>query len=271
MTASFFSPFEDILSRPIGAPDNDLTGITSSSEPVVLRSHLIRTILNKKERLFLKIPVLILIGIISVVIIVLGVANVANGSSPQEVVVTEYQGIKLDDLGAFRENSIKGVQYVNIEEYFLKIGGLAENPYILTYSELQDLQHIQKLVILHCVEGWTAKMLWEGIPLVELIDRAEPDDKVTNVIFKSTDGYTTSLTLDYIRERNIMLADKLNGIELPPAQGFPFIVVAEDKWGYKWARWVEEIELSGNDKYRGYWEEYGYSKDGSLDKPMFDR
>ncbi len=126
----------------------------------------------------MKIPVLILIGIISVVIIVSGVANVANGSSPQEVVVTEYQGVKLDDLGAFRENSIKGVQYVNIEEYFLKIGGLAENPYILTYSELQDLQHIQKLVILHCVEGWTAKDALGRYSSCGNDYRAEPDDRV---------------------------------------------------------------------------------------------
>jgi len=219
----------------------------------------------------LKIPILILIGIIAVVIIVFGVTNGMNDAPLDEVIVREYQGVKLDDLSAFRENSIKGVQYVNIEEYALKIGGLAETPYFMNYSELQELQHVEKLVTLHCVEGWTAKMLWEGIPLMDLIEKADPDDRVTNVIFKSTDGYTTSLTLDYIRERNIILADKLNGIELPPAQGFPFIVVAEDKWGYKWARWVEEIELSDDDKYRGYWEEFGYSKDGSLDKPMFDR
>jgi len=219
----------------------------------------------------LKIPVLILVGIIAVVIIVFGVTNGMNDNPLDEVIVREYQGIKLDDLSAFRENSIKGVQYVNIEDYSLKIGGLVENPYLMSYTELQELQRVEKLVTLHCVEGWTAKMLWEGIPLMDLIEKADPDSRVTNVIFKSTDGYTTSLTLDYIRERNIILADKLNGIELPPAQGFPFIVVAEDKWGYKWARWVEEIELSEDDKYRGYWEEFGYSKDGSLDKPMFDR
>jgi len=219
----------------------------------------------------LKIPVLILIGIIAVVIIVFGVTNGMNDALVDEVIVREYQGVKLDDLSAFRDNSIKGVQYVNIEEYALKIGGLAKKPYFMNYTELQELQHVEKLVTLHCVEGWTAKMLWEGIPLMDLIEKVDPDDRVTNVIFKSTDGYTTSLTLDYIRERNIILADKLNGIELPPAQGFPFIVVAEDKWGYKWARWVEEIKLSDDDKYRGYWEEFGYSKDGSLDKPMFER
>ena len=41
-----------------------------------------------------------------------------------------------------------------------------------------------------------------------------------------------------------MLAFNANGIELPPEMGYPFIFVAEDKWGYKWARWVNRIELS---------------------------
>lgn len=224
-----------------------------------------------KERLFLKTTIMIAVGIIALVIIVFGVTGTPDDASAPEVIVKEYEGMKLDDLDAFRENSIKGVQYVNVDEYSLKIGGLVEAPYFMTYPQLQELHHIQKLVTLHCVEGWTAKMLWEGISLVDLIEKASPLGQVTNVIFKSTDGYTTSLTLEYVRERNIIIADRLNGIELPPAQGFPFIVVAEDKWGYKWARWVEEIELSDDDKYRGYWEEYGYSKDGSLDKPMFDR
>ena len=73
----------------------------------------------------------------------------------------------------------------------------------------------------------------------ELIEKADPDDRATNVIFKSTDGYITILTLDYIRERNIILAGSLNGIGLPPAQGFSLIVVADDRLGFKWARWVE--------------------------------
>ena len=113
----------------------------------------------------MKLPVLILTGIIVVVFIVFGVTYGTNDGPLDEVVVREYQGVKLDDLSAFRENSIKGIQYVNIEEYALKIGGLAETPYFMNYTELQELQHVEKLVTLHRVEGWTAKMLWEGIPL----------------------------------------------------------------------------------------------------------
>jgi DMSO/TMAO reductase YedYZ molybdopterin-dependent catalytic subunit len=63
----------------------------------------------------------------------------------------------------------------------------------------------------------------------------------------------------------------MNGVTIPPERGYPFQLVAEQKWGYKWIKWVTEIELSDDVNYRGYWEQGGFSNDGSLDKPSFDR
>jgi len=68
-----------------------------------------------------------------------------------------------------------------------------------------------------------------------------------------------------------MLAYKINDVVLPPERGFPFELVAEQKWGYKWIKWVTEIEPSSDENYRGYWEQAGYSNEGNLDKPFFDR
>ena len=106
-----------------------------------------------KEILFLKTTALIALGIIALVIIAFGVTSAPDDTYATEVIVKEYEGVKLDDLDAFRENSIKGVQYVNVDEYSLKIGGLVEAPYSMSYSQLQELQHIQKLVTLHCVRS----------------------------------------------------------------------------------------------------------------------
>jgi DMSO/TMAO reductase YedYZ molybdopterin-dependent catalytic subunit len=36
-------------------------------------------------------------------------------------------------------------------------------------------------------------------------------------------------------------------------------VVAEEKLGYKWAKWVTRIEVSDDENFRGYWENRGYS------------
>jgi DMSO/TMAO reductase YedYZ molybdopterin-dependent catalytic subunit len=43
-------------------------------------------------------------------------------------------------------------------------------------------------------------------------------------------------------------------------------VVAQDKWGYKWAKWVTEIEVSEDSEFRGYWEQRGYDNDGDFKK-----
>jgi len=86
------------------------------------------------------------------------------------------------------------------------------------------------------------------------------------IIFKSVDGYSTSLPASFIRDNEILLAYKMNDIELPPERGFPFQLVAEEKWGYKWAKWIDEIEVSDDTSYKGYWESRGYSNTGNLDE-----
>jgi DMSO/TMAO reductase YedYZ molybdopterin-dependent catalytic subunit len=78
------------------------------------------------------------------------------------------------------------------------------------------------------------------------------------------DGYSTSFPIEYITGNNILLAYKMNGIEIPPERGFPFQLVAESQYGYKWIKWVTRIELSDNVDYRGYWESRGYPNDASL-------
>ena len=89
------------------------------------------------------------------------------------------------------------------------------------------------------------------------------------VIFYAADGYSTSLPLDYIKDRDIILAYSMNGVILPAERGFPFQLVAEDRWGYKWIKWVTGIEVSDDPAYRGYWEKRGYSQTGDLQKSFF--
>jgi len=63
----------------------------------------------------------------------------------------------------------------------------------------------------------------------------------------------------------------MNGVTLPAERGFPFELAAEDKWGYKWIKWVSEVELTDDAGYKGYWESRGYSNIGDLDKPMYGK
>jgi DMSO/TMAO reductase YedYZ molybdopterin-dependent catalytic subunit len=196
----------------------------------------------------------------------------AAGTAPAKAVeIREYQGVKLGSVNDFQENSIEGVQRIDIRKYRLAVDGLTERKASFTYEELLAKPHIKRLVELNCVEGWTVRALWEGIPLRELFKAVQPRPEAVTVIFHSTDGYTTSQPLKDIIDRDLILADRINGMILPPEQGYPFILVAQEKWGYKWARWVTRIELSANPDYRGYWESNGFSGKGDLNGPIYDR
>ena len=77
------------------------------------------------------------------------------------------------------------------------------------------------------------------------------------------------MPLDYIIDNNLMIAHKMNNVTLPPERGYPFQLVAESKWGYKWIKWITAIELSDNEEYLGYWERVGYSNDADLEDSFF--
>lgn len=186
--------------------------------------------------------------------------------------VREYEGVKLSSIGDFRENWIKGPQYIDKEGYVLKITGLVDHPERYTYDQIvDDDKHHKKVVTLNCVEGWSVTILWEGILVRRLIEEAKPLPSAKTIIFHAHDGYTTSFPIAYIMDNDIIMAHKMNGIALPPERGFPFELVAEGKWGYKWIKWVTEIELSEDANYKGFWERRGYSNNGDLDKGFFEK
>jgi len=198
--------------------------------------------------------------------------DVENPSELEPVEINEYEGQKLSSVDDFRENSIKGPQYLDIGSYQLKVSGLVEKPKSYTYDEIiGENQNYKKVVTLNCVEGWSATILWEGVLVKDLIAKSDPLTDAKVVIFHAYDGYTTSLPLEYIADTNIIMAHKMNEISLPPERGFPFQLVAESKWGYKWIKWVTEIELSDDVNYKGYWESRGYSNEADLDKGFFER
>lgn len=187
------------------------------------------------------------------------------------VEINNYNGTKLDSVNDFRENSIKGVQHVDISNYQLKIYGLVENPKNYSYDDIiNNYQSYKKIVRLNCVEGWSAKILWQGILIKDLFDEAKPLPDAKTIIFHAYDGYTVNYPADYFSEKKIIMAYKMNNVTIPNERGFPFVLVAEDKWGYKWIKWITEIEFSNNEDYTGYWESRGYSKEGNLNESFFE-
>jgi DMSO/TMAO reductase YedYZ molybdopterin-dependent catalytic subunit len=216
----------------------------------------------------------ILAVVLSLILVAAIIFAVDIGCNNAEVLVPneirEYEGQDLSSINAFRENSIKGPQEIDVENYTLRVTGLVMNSTNYTYDEvLNRYQNYKKVITLDCVEGWSVTILWEGFLVKDLLADAEPLGNAEVVIFHAYDGYTTSLPIDYIVDNDILMAYKMNDVILPPERGFPFQLVAESKWGYKWIKWITEIELSDDVNYRGYWESRGYSNSADLDESFF--
>ena len=213
--------------------------------------------------------VVIMAVIIGTVVLVLFVGQDIRSGSPvvlPGIEVREYQGEDLSSINDFRENSIKGPQHVNISEYRLTVSGLTNTTDVYTYDEvLERYPHYSKVVTLFCVEGWDATILWEGVMVRDLVQEAGIDPRANTVIFTAHDGYTTSLPLNYLIDNDIIMAYRMNNVTLPAERGYPFELVAEDKFGYKWIKWIEKIELSDDPDYRGYWERRGFSNTADLE------
>lgn len=190
---------------------------------------------------------------------------------PGETEATEYLGVKLTPIAKQNNNALKGTQYVDKNSYRLTVDGVVQTPLLLAYDDLQALPQESRLIELNCVEGWSFTAKWTGPTLASIFDRAGVDPAAKTVIFHTLDdsaGYT-SLDYQYIRDQNIIIALRLNDVTLPAERGFPFQVVAEGKFGYKWAKWVDRIELSAGD-FRGYWETYGYNNNADINGPGFE-
>jgi DMSO/TMAO reductase YedYZ molybdopterin-dependent catalytic subunit len=228
----------------------------------------------KRTTLIITLAAVLLIVVIAGFVFV-GNAGLASGvsgrpASLSPVEIRSYQGKDLSSVYDFHENSINGPQHVNISAYRLTITGLTNTTRVYTYDDiLTTYPHYTKVVTLHCVEGWDATILWEGVLIRDIIKSAGVNPRANTVIFTAHDGYTTSLPLEYFMNRDILMAYRMNDVPLPAERGYPFQLVAEDKWGYKWIKWIEKIELTDNAAYHGYWEQRGYSNTGNLNQSYF--
>jgi DMSO/TMAO reductase YedYZ molybdopterin-dependent catalytic subunit len=215
---------------------------------------------------------IVFVSLLSIALAMVSGCGTSGTSRLQPVEIKEYQGEKLSSINDFRENSISGSQHVDIQRYTLKISGLVDNPQEYTYDEvIGNHQSYEKVVSLDCVEGWSVVILWQGLLIKDLLAEAKVKPEAKVAIFYAYDGYTTSLPLDYIINNNILMAYKMNGVTLPPERGFPFELVAESKWGYKWEKWVTQIELSDDVNYLGYWERLGYSNNGGINEDFIEK
>ena len=180
-----------------------------------------------------------------------------------EVEAVEYQGIKLTPQSGQGNNAIKGTQKLDRGTYHLRVMGLVERDLYMSYDQMLELPAYSEVVYMPCVEGWGFYAKWTGFRVTDLLNSSGLRSGASYVLFSSADGYSTTLPLDYLRQNRILLAYGQNDLTLPPDRGFPLQLVAKNKYGYKWAKWITSIEVTDKD-IKGYWESRGYSNSANV-------
>ena len=160
---------------------------------------------------------------------------------------------------------------VEVDSWRLRITGLVDNPYELTYQELLEMGLHEETVTLSCVSNsvggdLVGNAVWLGVPLAEILDRAGIQADATQIVARSVDGFTTGFRTDVALDgRPAMVAVGMNGEVLPGDHGFPARMIVPGLYGYVSAtKWLEEIELTRLEDFDAYWIPRGWAKFGPI-------
>ncbi len=152
---------------------------------------------------------------------------------------------------------------VNGTTWHLTVDGYVDHPFTLTYQQVLALPMKQQYESLMCVSNevggqYMSNALWEGIPLMDLLQQAGLKPGATKVVFHATDDYSDSIHLSKALEPTTMMAVRMNGVRLPDEHGFPARMLVPGIYGMKHCKWLTRIEVVNSD-YQGYWQQRGWS------------
>jgi DMSO/TMAO reductase YedYZ molybdopterin-dependent catalytic subunit len=167
--------------------------------------------------------------------------------------------------------SIGGEPSIDSASWSLAIGGLVGKPVTLGYGDVLNLPRSSVFATLETISNppggrLIGNAVWTGVLMAAVFELVKPKTGVREVVFRCADGYSTSLTLDELRGEGVMLAYQVNGEPLDRRQGYPLRLVAPEKYGMKWAKWITQLEFVDYD-YKGYWESRGWSDYAGRDRP----
>jgi DMSO/TMAO reductase YedYZ molybdopterin-dependent catalytic subunit len=157
----------------------------------------------------------------------------------------------------------------------LKVEGLVRNPLALALTEIKALPSRTQITMHSCDEGWSAIREWTGVPLGDLLKRAELAPEARYIVFHCLDElargafYYESIDLFDAFHPQTILAYGMNGGDLPVRHGAPLRLRVERHVGYKHAKFINRIEVVdrlnsiGRGK-GGFWEDRGYQWYGGL-------
>jgi DMSO/TMAO reductase YedYZ molybdopterin-dependent catalytic subunit len=171
----------------------------------------------------------------------------------------------------YRIDTALNVPQVDPDHWTLKVRGMVDHPYELTFAEVLAMPMVEEYVTLQCVSNEVGGPLvgnakWLGVPLPTLLNRAGVHPDADQIVGRSSDyftvGFPTAAALD---GRTALLAVGMNGEPLPVKHGFPARLIIAGLYGYVSAtKWVTELEATTFKAYDAYWVPRGWSQQAPI-------
>jgi len=179
---------------------------------------------------------------------------------------TEYRGA---DVQAITPNDrfysvTKNIVDPTVKEglWRLEITGNAARPRSYTLGDVRDLPPVTQETTLMCISnrvggGLMSNALWKGVPLARLLEAAGAGSGVKEVVLRSVDGYTDTISIEKAMDPATLVAFEMNGEPLPRRHGFPARMIVPGYFGEKSVKWVTRVELVDTEK-KGFYEQQGW-------------
>ncbi|NKX50304.1 molybdopterin-dependent oxidoreductase [Arthrobacter deserti] len=171
----------------------------------------------------------------------------------------------------YRIDTALAVPQLDPQAWRLRVHGLVEEEFTLTFQDLLDAELKESYVTLACVSNPVGGDLagnakWLGYPLQQVLERARPLPGADMVLSTSSDGFSASTPLEVLRDgRDALLAIGMNGEPLPLEHGFPVRMVVPGLYGFVSAtKWVVDLEVTRFQDRTAYWTDRGWSERGPI-------
>lgn len=151
---------------------------------------------------------------------------------------------------------------VSRERWRLRIGGMVARPIQLDWASFTALPQVGKRSDIHCVTSWSRfDNQWQGVATADLLDLVQPRDEARFLLLRSTDGYTTNVSLADFASPDVLLAHSWDDKPLTREHGAPVRLVVPHLYFWKSIKWLSGIDFLGANR-PGFWEENGYHDRG---------
>ena len=149
----------------------------------------------------------------------------------------------------------------DLTSWDFKVFGEVDSRFSLTWAEFKALPRKTVQTDIHCVTRWTRlDTTWEGVPIQQILERAQVRPGAGFALAHSEQGYTANMPLSVLDDDDVLLADTFGGQPLELEHGWPLRLVVPKRYFWKSAKWIRGLEFVDHD-ILGFWERYGYNND----------